>query len=39
MFSEAFLHFLIVLALIWTALGAMTLVVLVIRDWKNDTLW
>lgn len=39
MFSETFLHVLIVMTLIWTALGAMTLLVLLFRDWKNGTLW
>ena len=39
MFSESFLHVLIVTALLWTALGAMALIVLLFKDWKNGTLW
>ncbi len=39
MFTESLLHSLIVLALAWTALGALALIVLLIKDWKNGTLW
>lgn len=39
MFSAAFLHFMIATALIWTGLGALALVVLLIRDWIKDALW
>ncbi len=39
MFSQTFLHGLIALALLWTAAGAVTLVVLLIRDFKNGKLW
>ena len=39
MFSASFLQGLIVLALIWTAAGALALIVLVIRDWIKGTLW
>ncbi len=39
MFSESFLQILILLALAWTALGAVTLVVLLLRDLKKRKLW
>jgi len=39
MFTQSFLQFLIVAALSWTALGALTLIALVLRDWKNGNLW
>ncbi len=39
MFSEAFLQFLVLLGLIWTGLGALTLIILLIRDWKRGELW
>jgi hypothetical protein len=39
MFSQSFLQFLIVAALAWTALGALTLIALLLRDRKNGTLW
>lgn len=39
MFTQAFLQFLIVAALIWTALGTLTLLALLLRDRKNGTLW
>ena len=39
MFPQTFLHLLINLALFWTWLGAVALIVLLIRDWKNGKLW
>ncbi len=39
MFSEGFFYFLIVAGLIWTLLGAITLLVLLFRDWKDGNLW
>jgi len=39
MFSESFLKVLIVLALVWTALGAITLLTLLFRDFRNRNLW
>ncbi len=39
MFSPSFLHFIIVMALSWTALGALLLVALLLRDWLKGTLW
>lgn len=39
MFSAGFLTFLVWLGLIWTALGALALILLLIRDWKRGELW
>ena len=39
MFSETFLHIFIYGALVWTALGALALIVLLIVDWVKGTLW
>lgn len=39
MFSSAFLQFLVYLGLAWTGLGALALIVLLIRDWKRGELW
>ncbi|MBB5353178.1 hypothetical protein HNR46_003432 [Haloferula luteola] len=39
MFSASFLQILVLLGLIWTALGAVTLVGLLIRDWIKGELW
>lgn len=39
MFSSGFLHFLVMLGLAWTALGALALVLLLIKDWKRGELW
>ncbi len=39
MFSQAFLHGLVLLALLWTGLGAVALVALLLRDHKNGKLW
>lgn len=39
MFSPIFLHIVIVTALAWTALGALTLLALLIRDWAKGTIW
>lgn len=39
MFSEAFVSFLVHLGLIWTAAGALVLIILLIRDFKNGKLW
>ena len=39
MFSPTFIHFLIVIALAWTGLGALSLLILLVRDWAKGTLW
>lgn len=39
MFSQTFLHFLILLALSWTAAGAVALIALLIRDYRQGKLW
>lgn len=39
MFPESFLQFLVLLGLIWTGLGALALIVLLVRDWKRGELW
>ena len=39
MFSQPFLHFLILLALGWTGAGALTLILLLIRDYRQGKLW
>ena len=39
MFSPTFLHVLITLALIWTALGGLVLLGLLIRDYCKSKLW
>lgn len=39
MFPQSFLHILITLALAWTGAGAVTLVVLLIRDLRRGRLW
>jgi len=39
MFSSSFLFFLVLLGLSWTSLGALLLIVLLIRDFVRDELW
>lgn len=39
MFSASFLTFLVLLGLAWTALAALTLTALLIRDWLRKELW
>ncbi len=39
MFSELFIHGLVLLALVWTAAGAVALLALLYRDYKNGKLW
>jgi len=39
MFSQTFLQFLILLALGWTAAGAVALIVLLVRDYLQGKLW
>lgn len=39
MFSETFLHFLIIASLVWTGLGAVVLLVLLIRDAMGKSIW
>ena len=39
MFSESFVFILIWIGLIWTAAGALTLIVLLIRDFLQGNLW
>lgn len=39
MFPPALLQFIITTALIWTALGALALLLLLCKDWAKGTLW
>lgn len=39
MFPQPVLQWLILIALIWTAGGAVALILLLVRDWKNGKLW
>lgn len=39
MFSSAFLQILVYVGLAWTGLGALALILLLIRDWKRGELW
>lgn len=39
MFSSPFFAITVAVSLAWTALGAVTLVLLLVRDWKNHELW
>ena len=39
MFSSTFFQVFIAGALVWTALGALVLIVLLIIDWIKGTLW
>lgn len=39
MFPESFVHFLVNLGLVWTGAGALLLIVLLIRDFRNGDLW
>lgn len=39
MFSAGFFQFLILFGLLWTGLGALTLILLFVRDWKKGELW
>lgn len=39
MFSLTFLKLLILTGLVWTALAAVTLAVLLVIDWKRHQLW
>lgn len=39
MFSIEFLEFIILTGLAWTALAAITLLTLLIRDWRRNDLW
>jgi len=39
MFSQAFFHGLVITGLVWTALGAIVLVALLVRDWITGRLW
>ena len=39
MFSSTFLLCLIIASLVWTAIGVITLVTLLVRDWKKHELW
>ncbi|GAA5482156.1 hypothetical protein Hsar01_01373 [Haloferula sargassicola] len=39
MFSATFLQILVYVGLTWTGLGALALVILLIRDWKRGELW
>lgn len=39
MFPQTFLHILVYTALVWTALGALALILLLIIDWKRGKLW
>jgi len=39
LFSESFFYFLVYGSLIWTALGAVVLVYLLLKDRKNKQIW
>lgn len=39
MFSESFLSFLIIASLVWTGLGAVVLIVLIVRDSIGKSIW
>lgn len=39
MFSLTFLRVLVTLALVWTALGGLVLIGLLIRDYRQNKLW
>ncbi len=39
MFSTTFISILIIGSLIWTALGAITLLILILRDHRNRNIW
>lgn len=39
MFSQAFLQFLVGLSLVWTGLGVLVLLGLLIRDYRQGKLW
>lgn len=39
MFSSTFFYALVIMGLVWTALGALTLVILLVRDYKSGNLW
>lgn len=39
LFSESFFIWLVVGSLVWTALGAVVLVTLLIKDRKNNKIW
>ncbi len=39
MFSEEFLSFLIFVSLVWTGLGAVTLLTLLVRDAMGKSIW
>lgn len=39
MFSETFIQVLIIGSLIWTALGALTLLALILRDTLRKSIW
>ena len=39
MFSETFIQILIIGSLIWTALGALTLLVLLLKDTLKKSIW
>jgi len=39
MFSSSFFYGLVILGLTWTALGALALIVLLLKDWIKKQLW
>lgn len=39
MFSETFLSLLIIVSLVWTGLGAVVLLALLLRDAKEKSIW
>ena len=39
MFSETFFYGLTILGLVWTGLGALALIVLLVVDWIKGALW
>jgi hypothetical protein len=39
MFSAEFLKLLVIVALTWTGIGALALLLMLFKDWKNKELW
>ena len=39
MFSETFIQILIIGSLVWTGLGALTLLILILRDTLKKSIW
>jgi hypothetical protein len=39
LFPESFFHILVYGSLIWTGLGAVVLIILLLKDYKNKKIW